>query len=149
VEGSLQRSLKVNRLADTLHEALVAPDGQRISLTGSLVGWTNLRSYESKKNFSDYRSGIFGGNSRKDLNRERRFWTKRNVKEAIRLLVRRNKICAPTGAGFEWNGFKAQSALIHNLCQRASRNRLGMDELQTVPFDSEERRASLMLESQT
>ena len=51
MEGSLQRSLKVNRLADTLHEALVAPDGQRISLTGSLVGWTNLRSYESKKTF--------------------------------------------------------------------------------------------------
>ena len=43
-----ERSYRVRRLADSLHEALVAPDGgRRISLTGSLVGWTNLRSHES------------------------------------------------------------------------------------------------------
>lgn len=146
-----QRTLRVNRLADTLHEALVAPDGgQRISLTGSLVGWTNLRSYESKQTFQIIVQASLGEIPENDLNRERRFWTKRTVEEAIRLLVRRNKICPPTGPGFEWNEwFKDQSALIHNLCQRASRNRLGMDELQTVPFDTEERRASLTFESQT
>ena len=139
-----QRSYRVRRLADSLHEALVAPDGgRRISLTGSLVGWTNLRSHESKNFFGIIMKASLGEvaeNDNHNPNRERRFWTKRTVEEAVRLLAKRHKICPPTGPGFEWNEwFKAQSESIHNLCQRASRNRLGMDELQTVPLDSEDR----------
>lgn len=146
-----QRSLRVKRLADSLHEALIAPDGgQRVSLTGSLVRWTNLRSHESKKTFQIIVQASLGEIQENDKNRERRFWTKRTVEEAIRVLVKRDKICPPTGPGFEWNEwFKAQSELIHDLCQRASRNRLGMDELQTVPFDPEERCECSMFESQT
>ena len=49
-------------------------------------------------------------------------------------------MCPPTGPGFEWNAwFKDQSSLVHKLCQRAARNRLGsMDELQMVPFEEED-----------
>ena len=139
-----QRAIRVERLADSLHHALVAPDGgRRISLTGSLVGWSSLRTTRSKEAFRVIvQASFLEGDHvlQNDVVRGRRFWTKKTVEEAIRRLVKRNKLCPPTGPGFEWNAwFKDQSSLVHKLCQRASRNRLGsMDELQTVPFEEED-----------
>ena len=139
-----QRAIRVNKLANSLYEALVAPDGgRRISLTGSLVGWSSLRTTRSKEAFRVIVQASFpeGESFLQNDVRGRRFWTKKTVEEAIRLVVKREKLCPPTGPGFEWNAwFKDQSSLVHKLCQRAARNRLGsMDELQTVPYEAEDR----------
>ena len=138
-----QRAIRVKRLANSLYDALVAPDGgRRISLTGSLVGWSSLRTTRSKEAFRVIVQASFPEEQpffENDV-RGRRFWTKKTVEEAVRLLVKREKLCPPTGPGFDWNAwFKDQSSVIHNLCQRAARNRLGsMDELQTMPYEEED-----------
>ena len=138
-----RRARKVQKLVTTLEQALVLPDGgRRIALTGSLVGCTNLRSNKSKEIFrvivrASCSDEMLGPN---DYDKRERFWTKKTVEEAIRIMVTRNNLNPPTGPGFEWSTwFKEQSSLVHNLCQRASRNRLGsMDELETLPFQQQD-----------
>ena len=133
-----RRARKVGKLVTALEQALVFPDGgRRIALTGSLVGCTNLRSNKSKEIFRIIvRASLSETLGINDYDKRERFWTKKTVEEAIRTMVKRNNINPPTGPGFEWaTWFKEQSSVIHNLCQRASRNRLGsMDELETLPF---------------
>lgn len=137
-----QRKWRVGKLAACLHQALVAADGgRRIALTGSLVGWSNLRTRSSKEAFRIIAQASCELQSFENDTRGARFWTKKTVEEAVRLVVKKNKICPPTGPGFDWDTwFKDQSKVIHQLCRRAARNRLAtMDELQTVPFDQEDR----------
>lgn len=137
-----QRKSRVRKLAACLHEALVAPDGgRRVSLTGSLVQWSNLRTTRSKEAFRIIAQASYQHESFENDTRGVRFWTKKTVEEAVRLVVKRRKICPPTGPGFAWDAwFKDQSRVIHKLCRRAARNRLAtMDELQTLPFGQEDR----------
>lgn len=137
-----QRKYRVGKLAACLHEALVAPDGgRRVSLTGSLVRWSNLRTTRSKEAFRIIALALCQHESFENDTRGVRFWTKKTVEEAVRLVVKRHKICPPTGPGFDWDAwFKDQSKVIHKLCRSAARNRLAtMDELQTLPVDQEDR----------
>ena len=76
------------------------PDGgRRISLTGSLVGWSSLRTTRPKEAFQVIVQASFlegGPVLQNDVVRGLRFWTKKTVQEAIRLLVKRNKLRPPT-----------------------------------------------------
>ena len=102
---------------------------------------SNLRARSSKEAFRIIAQASCELQSFENDTRGARFWTKKTVEEAVRLVVKKNKICPPTGPGFDWDTwFKDQSKVIHQLCRRAARNRLAtMDELQTVPFDQEDR----------
>ena len=80
-----QRAIRVERLADSLHDALVAPDGgRRISLTGSLVGWSSLRTTRSKEAFRVIvQASFLEGDPvlQNDVVRGRRFWTKKLLRK--------------------------------------------------------------------
>lgn len=90
-----RRARKVQKLVTTLEQALVLPDGgRRIALTGSLVGCTNLRSNKSKEIFrvivrASSSDEMLGPN---DYDKRERFWTKKTVEEAIRIMVTRNNL---------------------------------------------------------
>lgn len=83
-----QRAIRVNKLANSLYEALVAPDGgRRISLTGSLVGWSSLRTTRSKEAFRVIVQASFpeGESFLQNDVRGRRFWTKKLLRKQFAL----------------------------------------------------------------
>ena len=77
-----QRKYRVGKLAACLHEALVAPDGgRRVSLTGSLVRWSNLRTTRSKEAFRIIALASCQHESFENDTRGVRFWTKKQLKK--------------------------------------------------------------------
>ena len=135
-----QRTRRVEALSFQLWKALIEPDqGQHVTLTGSLMAATNLRSKKSKEQFAVIARASSDEFEENDLPTDRRFWTKRTVEDAVRELVRKHDLHPPMVKGFDWGTwFKEQSSLIHNLAKRARRNRLSMDALQTLPYDTED-----------
>ncbi len=135
-----QRAKRVEALSYQLWKALIEPDqGQHVTLTGSLMAATSLRSKKSKEQFAVIARASSDEFEENDQPRDRRFWTKRTVEDAIRELVRKHDLHPPMVKGFDWGTwFKDQSSIIHSLAKRAQRNRLSMDALQTLPYDPED-----------
>ena len=124
-----QHARRVSKLAEKLHEALVAEDdGEYLARTGSLVRSKTLRSKKARAAFSVILTADeTNGQENDQVSTQKRFWTKSLVKHALEKLVQVYRIEIPQLPGFTWpDWFKSQTKIVHSLCKTAFRNRLSM-----------------------
>ena len=121
---NLQRELRVRKLSQKLHEALVLPR----SAFSKIIEAAN----EPDACYNDRDSAKAGSS---------RFWTARVVSDALKLLVETHQLEVPQLPGFTWHGwFKDQTRLIHDLAKRANRNSSykAMDADPTLQYQAED-----------
>ena len=149
-----QHARRVSKLAEKLHEALVAEDdGEYLARTGSLVRSKTLRSKKTRAAFSVILTADeTNGQENDQVSTQKRFWTKSLVKHALEKLVQMYGIEIPQLPGFTWpDWFKSQTKIVHSLCKKAFRNRLSMsggsmDNLETLEYDVKDRVSSSHLQ---
>ena len=142
-----QHSERVSVLAGKLYDALISGDqGAYVAKTGSLLRSRTLRSKETRKAFAVIVEAAVGSPVQNEENdrKEKRFWSKRVVLDALKLMVKDRQLQVPQLPGFQWpEWFKDQSGLIHKLAKKASRNTRScrsksMAEDDTQPYDQED-----------
>ena len=141
-----QRKCRVQILADKLYEGLIAGDGGAyLAKTGSLLRSNTLKAKETKKAFGI----ILEASKQEELppndNGDRRFWSKRIVHDALRMMMKNHGLQLPQLPGFQWSEwFKSQTALVHDLAKRANRNQryykpmASSDDMDTLPYNVED-----------
>lgn len=141
---NLQRELRVRKLAEKLHQALVLPDqGEYLARTGRFLRSNTLRTKETRFAFSKIIEAANEAcyNDRESTNSgNSRFWTARVVSDALKLLVETHQLEVPQLPGFTWHGwFKDQTVLIHDLARRANRNSKAMGDADpTLQYSAED-----------
>lgn len=142
-----QHSERVSVLAAKLYEGLISGDeGAYVAKTGSLLRSKTLRSRETRKAFAVIVQAAVGSPCEEEQNdrKEKRFWSKRVVLDALKLMVKDRQLQVPQLPGFQWpEWFKEQSGLVHKLAKKASRNTRifrskSMAEEDTQPYDQED-----------
>ena len=140
-----QQRDRVAILATKLYEGLVAGDnGAYLAKTGSLLRSNTLKSKETKKAFGIIVTASHRDPSWDNDQSERRFWSKKTVSEALRLMVKQKELQVPQLPGFSWsNWFKTQGDLVHGLAKKANRNQRykpmsSADNLETLPYNPED-----------
>jgi hypothetical protein len=142
-----QRVERTETLKHKLWEALIKDDGGvYLAQTGSLLRGRNLRRKENKQIFRTILSAF-----PVPENETSRFWTKRLLSDSIRALVRDYKLTLPVLPGFNFEDWlKDQAFLFQSLAKKARRNSgppsssrsLSMDNVQTLPYNPEDREMS-------
>lgn len=142
---TLQRELRVRKLSEKLHEALVLPDqGEYLARTGRFLRSNTLRTKETRSAFSKiieaaHEPTAFCNDREITKAGSSRFWTARVVSDALKLLVETHQLEVPQLPGFTWHGwFKDQTRLIHDLARRATRNSKAMDADPTLQYPAED-----------
>ena len=143
---AVQQKNRVERLAQKLYEGLIAGDGGAyLARTGSLLRSTTLRTRETREAFHIILQActdeeISHAND-KQKQRDKRFWSKRCVENALRKMMKDHSLELPIIPGFRWpDWFKEQTEILQSLAKRATRNQRSkpMDELETLPFDAQD-----------
>ncbi len=140
---TLQRELRVKKLEEKLHEALVLPDqGEYLAKTGRFLRSNTLRTKSTRDAFKIILEAANDPCAYNDLDSEAgssRFWTARVVADALKLLVKKHSLEVPQLPGFSWHGWiKEQTKLLHDLARRASRNSKAMDGDPTLQYPAED-----------
>ena len=125
-------------MAEAIYQGFVKEDaGDFLSKTGNLFPACNLRVHKTRKGFAVVRAAL-------EKNGERRIWTKKILHNALGKMLKDKHLEVPQTPGFTWaQWLKDQVSRLHHLSQRARKNAWRMDQLQTLPYNPEDRIVSL------
>lgn len=138
-----QQKDRVERLSQKLYEGLIAGDeGQFLARTGSLLRSNTLRTRKTRDAFHIILQAATDEEvSPNDVQKDRRFWSKRCVQLSLRKMMNDNSLELPILPGFQWNDwYKHQALLIQSLAKKATRNQRGSkamaapDEMETLEY---------------
>ena len=146
-EFAAQRQQRVSLLKKKMFEALLEEDGGVfLAKTGSLLKGTSLRGKENRKKMAKIIE-TFPVPIGEDC--KARFWTKRLFKDALAgLLADYPQLELPRLPGFDQKTWlQDQAKLLQQLAKKARRNSghksrsswSSMDELQTLPYEAQDR----------
>jgi len=117
-----QQKDRVERLSQKLYEGLIAGDeGQFLARTGSLLRSNTLRTRKTRDAFHIILQAATDEEvSPNDVQKDRRFWSKRCVELSLRKMMNDNSLELPILPGFQWNDwYKHQALLIQSLAKKA------------------------------
>ena len=147
-----QRQPRVHLLKKSLYDELLSKDGGALlAKTGSLLKGSSLRGKDNRKKFASIIQ-TFSQDDSDDQDGKSRFWTKRLFIDTLSALLNDYQLELPRIPGFSLHSWlKEQAGLLHDLAKRARRNSgyrpssrsscsSSMDQLQTLDYDTEERR---------
>ena len=143
-----QQKDRVERLSQKLYEGLIAGDeGQFLARTGSLLRSNTLRTRSTRDAFHIILQAATDQEaSPNDLQKERRFWSKRCVELSLRKMMKDHSLELPILPGFHWNDwYKQQTELVQSLAKKATRNQRGSkamaspDEMETLEYQVQDR----------
>ena len=138
-----QQKDRVERLAQKLYEGLIARDqGQYLARTGSLLRSNTLRTRETRDSFHIILQAATDEEvAPNDVQKERRFWSKRCVELSLRKMMKDHSLELPILPGFKWSDwFAQQTVLLQSLAKKATRNQRGSkamaaaDEMDTLEY---------------
>lgn len=116
-----QQKDRVERLSQKLYEGLIAGDeGQFLARTGSLLRSNTLRTRKTRDAFHIILQAATDEEvSPNDVQKDRRFLSKRCVELSLRKMMKDNSLELPILPGFQWNDwYKHQALLIQSLAKK-------------------------------